>query len=178
MEITYLTSKDKNATNKDFRIIKDFEHLKQYQKDANKYWTYINDKWIGLRNHISPPSVAVLQSSGDCDDFASHMYQVSQDFNPLLLTYFPRNVFKAHTVTVLRPTTGEYKNFFILINWGKINYFTTKQQLINHLEGYAKSKFISYHWAKYDYENGRYRNVKNKDAIINTYEKPSKPLIR
>jgi len=164
MGLTYLTSKNKNATNKKLKVIEDFEHLTKYQKDLKQQWKYINDKWLGLRNHISPPPIAAMQSTGDCDDFASHMYQVSQDFNPLLLTYFPRKVWKAHTVIVLHPTKGEYKNYYIVMNWGRINFFTTKQQVIQHLEGYAGSKFLSYHWADYDYEAGRYRGVKGRNV--------------
>ena len=30
MEITYLTSKNKDATDKELRVIEDFEHLKTY----------------------------------------------------------------------------------------------------------------------------------------------------
>jgi len=89
MGLTYLTSRNKNATKQDFRIIEDFEHLKQYQQDLNKQWKYKYDKWYGIRNHISPPPIAVTETEGDCDDYASHIYQVAQYFNPLLLTYFP-----------------------------------------------------------------------------------------
>ena len=161
MGLTYLTSQNKNAIQKDLKIIEDFEHYKQYQKDLSKQWTYINDKWYGLRNHINPAPIAALQSSGDCDDFASHMYQAGQKFNPFLLTYFPWKISKAHTVTVLRPTTGEWKNYYILINWGRMNFFTTKQQLYSHLKGYGK--IISFHCANYDYEAGRYRSNKEKE---------------
>lgn len=116
MRLTYRTSRNKNATERNLRIIFDFEHLKQYQKDLKKQWTYKYDKWYGLRNHISPPPIAVTELVGDCDDFASHLYQTSQNFRPLLLTYFPRKITKAHTVTVLRPTEGEYKGFYVLMN--------------------------------------------------------------
>ena len=161
MRLTYLTSKNKNATNKDLRKINDFEHLKEYQKSASKNWKYKNDKWLGLRNHISPPPIAVTESTGDCDDFASHMYQVSQDFSPLLLTYFPKKLSNAHTVTVLRPNTGEWKGYYVLMNWSKFGVFTSKQTLKWHLEN--RGPIISYHWAEYDYEKGRYRSVKEKN---------------
>jgi hypothetical protein len=164
MEVTYATSVSLSATNNKSRVIEDFEHLKEYQKDANRAWTYVNDKWLGIRNNISPPPIAVTQSSGDCDDFASHMYQVSQNFNPLLLTYFPKNIFNAHTVTVLKPTTGEYEGFYVLMNWSRFKVFATKQEVIMNLEGYANSKMLSYHWAEYDYPSGRYRNVKDKEV--------------
>ena len=158
MEITYATSVNLSATDDDLRVIADFDHLKEYQKDAARHWTYVNDKWLGIRNNISPPPVAILENSGDCDDFASHMYQASQDFNPLLLTYFPKNIMKAHTVTVLKPTTGEYAGFYVLMNWSRFNVFATKQEVIMNLEGYANSTMLSYHWAEYDYERGRYKN--------------------
>ena len=164
MEITYITSKNSEATNKNFRVIDDFEHLKEYQNDLGRQWVYKNDKWLGVRNHISPPPIAVTETVGDCDDFASHMYQVSQKYNPLLLTYFPRNIFKAHTVTVLKPTSGEWKGYYVLINWGRLNFFTTKQEVIQNLEGYASSKFISFHWAQYDYGHGRYRSKKDNEV--------------
>ena len=116
MELTYFFSKNKKAINKNFRVIEDFDHLLQYQKDLAKQWTYVYDKWYGIRNHISPPPIAVTENSGDCDDFASHIYQVSQNYNPLLFTYFPKKITKAHTITILRPTTGEWKGYYVVMN--------------------------------------------------------------
>ena len=165
MELTYITSRNKKAVKQDFKIIEDFQHLKEYQKDAAKQWKYVNDKWLGLRNHISPPPIAVTQSSGDCDDFASHMYQRAQKFNPLLLTYFPVNLAKAHTVVVLQPDEGEWAGHYVLMNWSRFNVFTTRELLERHLANkYVQGKIISYHWAKYDYEKGRFRNIKEKNV--------------
>ena len=166
MDITYATSVNLSATDNTLRVIEDFEHLQSYQKDAARAWKYVNDKWLGIRNNISPPPIAITQNRGDCDDFASHMYQASQKFNPLLLTYFPKKIFNAHTVTVLNPTEGKYAGYYVLINWGSMNFFTSKEQLIMHLEEYADSPILSYHWAKYDYPNGRYKNVKDKDVKV------------
>ena len=162
MRLTYLTSRDETATNKELKVLDDLDHIQTYQKDLSRVWKYVNDKWLGIRNHISPAPIAAMQSTGDCDDFASHMYQVSQKYNPILLTYFPWNITKAHTVVVLHPEIGEYKNYYIVINWGRINFFTTKQQVYSHLEGYTGGKIISFHWANYDYEKGKYRGLKEK----------------
>jgi len=162
MRLTYLTSRNKKAVEKEIRVSENFAHLKSYQQDLKKQWVYKNDKWLGLRNHISPPPRAVLSNTGDCDDYASHLYQAGQRFNPFLLTYFPRKLTNAHTVMVLKPEQGEWKGYYILMNWSKLDFFTTKEQMYRHLEGYARGKIISFHWAEYDYPNGTYRGLKEK----------------
>ena len=50
------------------------------------------------------------------------------------------------------------------MNWSKFDVFVNKEMLIWHLEKYADSKIISYHWAKFDYEAGRYRSIKDKNV--------------
>ena len=62
------------------------------------------------------------------------------------------------------------------MNWGRLNFFTSKQQLLMHLEGYAQSKIISFHWADFDYKKGRFRTVKQKEVQRN--EKISNNFVR
>lgn len=157
MTVTYFFSRPKNGTvnNKKMRVIDNVEHIISYAKDLSKQWHYLYDKWYGLLNHINVPTQAVFEKSGDCDDFASHIYQVSQNFDPYLLTYFPKQLRKAHTVTVLN--LGPQ---YLLINWGRISYHESIQSVYENLEKYAGSKLISKHWAKYNYDSGKFYSIK------------------
>lgn len=155
MEITYLFSRPKKGTLNIERRIEDMTHLESYIKDLNRQWIYVYDKWYGIRNHINVPPQAAGKITGDCDDYASHVYQVGRTYDAHLLTYFPKKISKAHTVTVFN--LGQE---LMLVNWGRISYHIDVQSIKDNLEKYAKSEMISMHWAKYDYDKQKFITYK------------------
>lgn len=163
MWITYITSKGEKGEDRLRHKEPTLERLREHQRKIAREWNYVYDKWHGIRNHITPPAEAVNQKSGDCDDFASHMYRVGEMFRPLLLTYFPTKITKAHTVTVLRPNPSQSNAKYILLNWGHLKSFSNIEDLYKELERYANSRIVSFHWAEYDYNKRRFVNIKSKN---------------
>ena len=154
MTWSYWRSRTDNTFVNEEYFINDFDKIPEYARVLAKKWKYKNDRLMGILNYISPPPVAVELETGDCDDFASNVYHVSNKFNPYLFTYFPKSISKAHTITIIVKD-----NKYHVINWSKYHIFTTLEYLYEYLEVYAKSPIISRHWAQYDYENGKFLSV-------------------
>lgn len=129
----------------------EFEDIHKYAITLSKKWSYISDPLFGVYNTIASPEIVWRSLEGDCDDFASHLIQLSRNYKPILLTYFTWNEKDAHTV-VLIWNQNDYYTF----NWGQLNQSSNFETCIEQLERYAGSKIISYHTAKYDYIKRRF----------------------
>jgi len=129
----------------------EFDGIHIYAIKLSKKWKYMSDPLFGVYNTIASPEVAWRILEGDCDDFASHLIQLSRNYKPILLTYFTWNVRNAHTVVLIMN-----QNKYYTINWGQLYQSSSFKMCIERLEKYAGSKIISYHTAKYDYIKRRF----------------------
>ena len=154
---TYKRSRDKEkrtSHNNDLDLVR----LAHYAKEKKAKWTFVNDGMRGLLNYIIPPVLTMITEEGDCDDYASCIvgrYEVpTQAF---LLTYFPKNLSRAHTVALVVTDNGIHT-----YNWGRSYFFSTLEELLVHYEKYADSPIISYHIAQWNEKKFQYQVAKLK----------------
>lgn len=137
---------------------------------TNGSFIYDSDPVFGAVNHIPSPSDAESVIDGDCDDWASKVYNYLElnGFSPYLLTYFTKPLKPSHTVVIFKDRYGEWR----MIDWGRVSmgwefaYETIFEQQA-HLDTRENTPQIySVHVARFDYiYKHRWVRVAPKDVI-------------
>lgn len=158
MEISYRISKMKKY---DFYspVELSLKDTIAYAKELSKKWNYEWDPLRGMINTIHPQTGNHDIIAGDCDDFASVVlghYEKPED--TYLLTYFPRKIYKAHTVALIKDENG-----YTLINWGRVSHHKIFDEVLDNLELYAKSPLDNVYIAQWDYKKRRFKSLKNQN---------------
>ena len=135
------------------------EDFNRHVKKMNHGFKYKMDPLRGVWNHIPSPAQASLSHKGDCDDFAAKIIQQGGD-NFYMVTYFPKEFWKAHTVAV-----GIYEDEKVCYNWSRTRHFDTEEELINYFSNYAKSLVKYAFYAKWDQNKRRWLPISYKTMV-------------
>jgi hypothetical protein len=151
MQLTYLISRliwgNPIAIKEDIHMMS--YQIRQYAKALANSWKYKNDFLHGVLNNIKPPHVAARDNSGDCDDYASHLYFKLYDRSPLLLTLICKNISQNHTMVYWLEDDNHY-----MINWGDVYKNNNFNDIITAYE-YSTNSVVKYCvLSSYDYETG------------------------
>lgn len=150
--ISKLFKRSKNPTST--QPVNEVKELGTYARRLNRNWEYKLDPVFGAINLIEHPQVAVTKNSGDCDDFASHLYHMARNMNVFLYTYFTKDIKSSHTILLI--IENEIVHIF---NWGNYQTVDNLKSLHSYCEKYSESKLIVDNWAKYDYDKEEFKKV-------------------
>lgn len=133
-----------------------------FAKKLYNYFSYKIDSASVLFDSIRSPQECYQEYLDgklidDCDGFHAALYHAatSGNFDCYLLTRISEKISQSHTTLVVK-----YNNKYYLYDYNKMNICNSSANIINTADGMNNSKTRYYNFVQYNYDLGKYIEVK------------------